>query len=167
MTFKLSLEGVSHLVEIIRRRPHLVVRVDGREYTVEDEGTGEDGRDVIAIDDDVLALARSHNAKGQVIRFDGRTLDIALVDPRSESADGGSGQGNIKAPMPGSVVSIQKQAGDRVARGEIVLTIESMKLQTALVAPRDGVIAAVLRGEGEKFEKDEVIVRLEDLEEGH
>ena len=56
MTFKLSLEGVSHLVEIIRRRPHLVVRVDGREYTVEDEGTGEDGRDVIAIDDDVLAL---------------------------------------------------------------------------------------------------------------
>lgn len=167
MSFKLSLGGKRHVVEIVKRRPHLVVRVDGREYVVEDEGTGESGRDVVAIDGEILALARSNNAKGQVIRFDGHTLDVALIDPRSESADKGSGQGNIKAPMPGSVVSIQKQAGDRVARGEIVLTIESMKLQTALSAPRDGVIAAVLRVEGEKFEKDEVIVRLEELEEGH
>lgn len=167
MTFKLSVGGMNHVVEIVSRRPHLVVRVDGREYTIEDEGSGEDGRDLVAIDGEVLALARSHNAKGQVIRFDGHTLDIALVDPRSESEDKGSGAGSIRAPMPGSVVSVQKQAGDRVTRGEIVLTIESMKLQTALSAPRDGVIAAVLRGEGEKFEKDEVIVKLEELEEGH
>ncbi|MGV3553427.1 biotin/lipoyl-containing protein [Rhizobium sp.] len=167
MSFKLSLGGASHLVEIVSRRPHLVVRVDGREYTVEDEGSGEDGRDVVAIDGEVLALARSHNAKGQVIRFDGHTSDIALVDPRSESSEGGSGSGSIRAPMPGSVVSIDKRAGDAVKRGELVLTIESMKLQTALTAPRDGIIAAVLRAEGEKFEKDEVIVRLEQLEEGH
>lgn len=167
MTFKLSLGGVQHLVEIVSRRPHLVLRIDGREYQVEDEGSGEDGRDMVAIGGEVLTLARAHNAKGQVIRFDGHTSDIALIDPRSESAENGSGQGNIKAPMPGSVVSIQKQAGDRVTRGEVVLTIESMKLQTALTAPRDGTIAAVLRGEGEKFEKDEIVVRLEDLEEGH
>jgi biotin carboxyl carrier protein len=168
MTFKLSLGGVTHVVEIVRRRPHLVVRVDGREYGIGEEGSGEDGRDFIEIDGEALALSRAHNAKGQVIRFDGRTLDVALVDPRSESENKGSGQGSIRAPMPGSVVSIQKQAGDHVVRGEIVLTIESMKLQTALSAPRDGVIAEVLRGEGEKFEKDEIIVRLEDVtEEGH
>lgn len=167
MSFKLSLGGTNHLVEIVRRRPHLVLRIDGREYQIEDGGSGEDGRDRVVIGGDILTLARAHNAKGQVVRLDGHTLDIALIDPRSESAEAGSGQGSIKAPMPGSVVSIQKQAGDRVTRGEVVLTIESMKLQTALTAPRDGTIAAVLRGEGEKFEKDEVIVRLEEMEEGH
>lgn len=167
MTFKLTLGGASHLVEIVSRRPHLVVRVDGRDFHVEEGGSGEGGRDVVAIDGEVLELSRAHNAKGQIIRFEGQTLDVALVDPRSESADGGSGQGSIRAPMPGAVVSIQKRAGEHVTRGEIVLTIESMKLQTALTVPRDGVISQVLRKEGEKFEKDEVLVRLADLEEGH
>lgn len=166
MTFKLNLEGVSHLVEIVSRRPHLVVRVNGRDYQVEEEGSGEAGRDVISIDGELLELARAHNSRGQVIRFDGRTLDVALVDPRSESSEIGLAHGSIRAPMPGAVVSIRKQVGEHVTRGEIVLTIESMKLQTALTVPRDGIIAAVLRAEGEKFEKDEILVRLADLEEG-
>ena len=63
--------------------------------------------------------------------------------------------------MPGAVVSVQKRAGDKVTRGEAIVTIESMKLQTALPAPRDGVIAKILKGEGETFEKDEIIVTLE------
>jgi biotin carboxyl carrier protein len=62
--------------------------------------------------------------------------------------------------MPGAVVSVDKAAGEPVKRGETIVTIESMKLQTALVAPRDGVVAEILRKEGETFEKDEVIVRL-------
>jgi biotin carboxyl carrier protein len=66
---------------------------------------------------------------------------------------------------PGAVVSVQKHAGDAVKRGEAVVTIESMKLQTVLPAPRDGVIAKILKGEGETFEKDEVIVTLEPEDE--
>ena len=68
---------------------------------------------------------------------------------------------HVKAPMPGAVVSVHKAVGDTVKRGETIVTIESMKLQTALVAPRDGVIAELNRKEGESFEKDEVIARLE------
>ena len=63
--------------------------------------------------------------------------------------------------MPGAVVSVQKKPGDAVKRGEPIITIESMKLQTALPAPRDGVIASILKSEGETFEKDEVIATLE------
>ena len=63
--------------------------------------------------------------------------------------------------MPGAVISVHKAVGDRVSRGETIITIESMKLQTALPAPRDGAIAAILRAVGEVFDKDEVIVRLE------
>jgi biotin carboxyl carrier protein len=64
------------------------------------------------------------------------------------------------------VVSVHKAVGDSVARGETIVTIESMKLQTALIAPRDGVIAELYRKEGESFEKDEMIVRLEGMTEG-
>ena len=64
----------------------------------------------------------------------------------------------MHAPMPGRRLGSQ-EAGDSVARGEMVVTIESMKLQTALTAPRDGVILDVLKEIGEKFDKDELIAR--------
>ena len=63
--------------------------------------------------------------------------------------------------MPGAVVAIHKQAGAEVKRGETIVTIESMKLQMALAAPRDGVLAEIRRGAGETFDKDEIVAELE------
>jgi biotin carboxyl carrier protein len=63
--------------------------------------------------------------------------------------------------MPGAPVSLHKAVSDHVMRGETIVTIESMKLQTALPAPRDGVFATILYAEGDVFDKDEIIVRLE------
>jgi 3-methylcrotonyl-CoA carboxylase alpha subunit len=97
---------------------------------------------------------------------DGRTFDVQIVDPRAAAEGEGGGQDAIKAPMPGTVVSVQKAVGDAVKRGETLLTIESMKLQMAITAPRDGIIEALLKRYGETFEKDEVIVRLEQVSEG-
>jgi biotin carboxyl carrier protein len=50
-----------------------------------------------------------------------------------------------------------------VARGETLVTIESMKLQMTLLAPRDGRLAGVRRGVGETFDKDEIVAELEPL----
>ena len=65
--------------------------------------------------------------------------------------------------MPCSVIEIHKQAGDDVARGETLVTVESMKLQMTLLAPRDGRLVRVRRGVGEKFDKDEIVAELEPL----
>ena len=51
---------------------------------------------------------------------------------------GGSEAGASHAPMPGVVVSTLATVGQRVREGDALLVIESMKLQTALTAPRDG-----------------------------
>jgi 3-methylcrotonyl-CoA carboxylase alpha subunit len=163
MAFRLKIGDREHAVEIVRRRPWLVVRIDGREHEITEPSTEADGRHAIGIGGEAVRFARAHLAERQVIRLDGRTFDVTLVDPRSDSAGLGGSQNHIRAPMPGSVVSIQKQAGDGVNAGETILTIESMKLQTALIAPRAGVIAEILRGEGQTFDKDEIIVRFEEV----
>ena len=68
--------------------------------------------------------------------------------------------------MPGSVVEIHKQAGRAVQRGETLVTIESMKLQMALVAPRDGrARRAAERGSARLSSKDEIVAELEPLGE--
>jgi biotin carboxyl carrier protein len=161
LAFKLTIDGKPHEVDIVRRRPHLVVRIDGREHEVSVTGHYGDGRQTLEIAGREVHFTRAQIADRQIVRFDGRNFEAALVDPRAEAAGAGGGQDDIKAPMPGAIVSVHKAAGDAVKRGEAVVTIESMKLQTALVAPRDGIIAAILRQEGETFDKDEVVARLE------
>ncbi len=67
----------------------------------------------------------------------------------------------IRAPMPGRVVLVQKQPGDTVDAGEVVLVIEAMKMELALKAPRSGVIAELRAQAGDFVEADVVLALLE------
>jgi 3-methylcrotonyl-CoA carboxylase alpha subunit len=160
MAFRVTVDGRVHDIDILRRRPHLVVAIDGREHEVSAPGAFGDGRQTIEIAGVVAHFARAQCGDRQLVRLGGRNFEARIVDPRDAAGAAGAGHDDVRAPMPGVVVTIHRAAGDAVARGEPLVTIESMKLQMALAAPRDGVLAALLRAEGERFEKDEVIARL-------
>lgn len=51
--------------------------------------------------------------------------------------------GSLLAPMPGSVLRVEVEPGDRVAKGQSVLVIEAMKMEHRITAPADGVVSAV------------------------
>jgi acetyl/propionyl-CoA carboxylase alpha subunit len=157
----LMLDGEQHEIEIVRRRPHLRLRVDGREYEICEREQGTAG--CMMIDGESVTFSRAI-VPGQretcFVRLEGRTLEIDLVDPREETAGRDLNRDEVHAPMPGAVISVHKVAGEAVARGETIVTIESMKLQTALTAPRDGHLLEILKAAGEKFDKDELLVRL-------
>lgn len=160
MAIKLILDEAEHRIEIVRRRPHLVVRIDGREHEVSDQGFGLQGHDTLVIDNVPVSLQRAEVLGRAYLRTNGRTFDITLVDPRDETEGSGQSQDAIKAPMPGAVVTTHCAVGDALKRGDKIITIESMKLQTALVAPRDGIVEALLKSSGQTFERDEIIARL-------
>jgi 3-methylcrotonyl-CoA carboxylase alpha subunit len=165
MPFKLLVDGRAHEIDIIRRRPHLVVSVNGREHEVSAPGMRDDGRQTIEVAGLPIQFIRAHVGDRQIIHLGGRNFETAIIDRSAETEDEGAGRDVVRAPMPGAVVAIHTSEGAEVKRGDPVVTIESMKLQMALHAPRDGVIAALPRKQGEKFDKDEVIARLEPLGE--
>jgi biotin carboxyl carrier protein len=49
----------------------------------------------------------------------------------------------LASPMPATVVDVKRNAGDRVARGDVILVLEAMKMELPIRAPRDGVITAL------------------------
>jgi 3-methylcrotonyl-CoA carboxylase alpha subunit len=161
MAFAFRLADRTLTVEVLALRPVLRLRIDGREHTIETLPAPGTGPRAMTVDGAPLAFVQAVRGGIVHLRLDGRTLTLEAADPRAEGARGGAAHDAIHAPMPGAVVSVEKRPGDRVLRGETVLTIESMKLQTALLAPRDGVLAEVLRQPGETFEKDAVVARLE------
>jgi acetyl/propionyl-CoA carboxylase alpha subunit len=77
-----------------------------------------------------------------------------------EEEAGGGGEDVARAPMPGAVVSVAAKPGDHVKAGDVLLIIESMKLETAIKASRDGVVEIVHVTAGQTIERDAALVTL-------
>ena len=66
----------------------------------------------------------------------------------------------IGAPIPGLVASIAVSVGQKVVKGDKLLMMEAMKMQTTVTAPADGVIAELLCALGETVESKDLLVKL-------
>jgi acetyl-CoA/propionyl-CoA carboxylase biotin carboxyl carrier protein len=63
--------------------------------------------------------------------------------------------------MPGSVVAVHARAGDEVARGDVLLVLESMKMELQITAPHDGRVAALHVAAGDQVPLDSVLASME------
>ena len=79
-------------------------------------------------------------------------------------ATGAAGDGAILAPMPGRVIAVDVAAGDTVAKGQKLLTLEAMKMEHGLTAPFDGVVAELNAAIGSQVQVDALLVRIENPE---
>ncbi|MGN6447676.1 MAG: biotin/lipoyl-containing protein, partial [Brucella intermedia] len=64
----------------------------------------------------------------------------------------------VGAPMPGVVSTVAVAAGQTVSQGDVLLSIEAMKMETAIHAERDGTIAEVLVRPGEQIDAKDLLV---------
>lgn len=78
-----------------------------------------------------------------------------------QGALGGESQGEIKAPMPGTLIQILQTKGSKVKEGETLAVVEAMKMEHALKAPFNGVVKNVHCSEKSRVDKDQVILSLE------
>jgi len=97
------------------------------------------------------------------IHVDGVTRTVRYLDPIRHFAahSGASADDVILAPMPGTVIQAQVAPGQEVSRGDTLVVIESMKLETAIKAPRDGIVEKVHVGTGQTFDRSAPLVTLE------
>ncbi len=69
---------------------------------------------------------------------------------------------HVGAPMPGSVASVTASVGTKVKAGDLLLTIEAMKMETGLHADRDATIKAVHVQPGTQIEAKDLLIELEE-----
>jgi len=124
------------------------------------EGCGEA---VLEIDGARLPLAIARHGDVVWVQLGGRAFAVELVDSLRRAARDAAPRGGAEAllaPMPGVVVLIAVAAGDLVAEGDLLVAIESMKLQTAIRAPHAARVVEIAFARGASFEKGAVLVRL-------
>ena len=98
------------------------------------------------------------NGQPRTIRVPNRK--VAAQTAKRPKAEAGNAK-HIGAPMPGVVATVAAAAGKPVHAGDLLLTIEAMKMETGIHADRDGVIKAVHVHAGAQIDAKDLLVELE------
>lgn len=154
---RVQLAGNTYELDILARRPKLRVGIGDRQVVV----SGDPAGGVLVLDGRQIPCVSVRDGDSVHVRLPGRTLIVKLPDPRDLGEAGAEPADSIVAPMPGAVVALNCSVGDRVAAGDVVLTIESMKLQMNLTAPRAAVVARISVAAQATFEKGQLLVQFE------
>lgn len=80
---------------------------------------------------------------------------------RGRDPEARSGRSELRAVIPGRILSVAITPGDRVSAGQQVMVVEAMKMQNELRASRDGVVARVEVGPGQTVEVGDLLLVLE------
>lgn len=68
--------------------------------------------------------------------------------------------GDITVTMPGTVIDIPITVGDKIKKGQVVLVLEAMKMETEIQASVAGVVTEIICSKGDKVAANEVLIRL-------
>ena len=162
MKYITTVEGKEYTVEVLDEK-HVIV--NGKSYEVDFESVS--GQPVYSL----ILDGKSHEsyiARGDEnwqVLLRGRLYPVTVEDEREKrlraTAGGGvaeNGEFILKAPMPGLVVAVPVNEGQEVKKGQVILILESMKMQNELKAPRDGVIQRVKVKAGESVEQKQTLL---------
>lgn len=74
-----------------------------------------------------------------------------------QAASSGS---NIKAPLPGTIMTINVKVGDQVKRGDTLIVMEAMKMENNIMANKDGQVKAIHVSSGQTVAQDDALIDL-------
>ncbi len=109
------------------------------------------------------------NDKGfRIITFElnGKPRETAIQDKSVKAAEqprdtaDPADPAQVGAPIPGMVTSISVSVGQKVSKGDKLLALEAMKMQTTVYALCDGVVGELLVGVGDSVDSKDLLVRL-------
>jgi len=125
----------------------LKVTVDGKVYDVSVEAI-----------DEVTGAAAPVPAPPALTPVVSAPIAAPVVSAAPKPA--GSAAGDVTSPLAGKVVSIDAKLGQEIAEGAQVATVEAMKMNTYIYAPKTGKVAAILANPGDPVDEGSVILRI-------
>ena len=75
----------------------------------------------------------------------------------------GKGETNgipVTAPMPGTVLEVKVKPDDKIARGQVLIVLEAMKMENEIVAPKDGTIGVLKAVKGSPVRAGDVLLTI-------
>lgn len=145
-----------------------VIKIDDKEYALKIVSMNSKGIEFILDNKYHKAkyLEQSTNEMNIVIDNVPITLNLhthfdEVVYKNSGGGGAGDAQLGLKSQIPGKVVSISVAEGDSVKKGDVVCTLESMKMQVSIKSHKDGVVKTIKVKETATVAKGDVVAEIE------
>jgi acetyl/propionyl-CoA carboxylase alpha subunit len=151
-------DGSPHAVELVRHGARATVTIDGRDHQAALRPAGDASQLTFGTRTEPIWTVLDGDTVW--VHAFGRAWELSLVDPVERALAGGASEDTTTAPMPGTVITVAVQAGQEVIAGEPLVVIESMKMQSEIVAMRDGVVEKVFLAVGDTFDRGAPLVAL-------
>ncbi|MBI5269582.1 MAG: ATP-grasp domain-containing protein [Burkholderiales bacterium] len=102
-----------------------------------------------------LALAR--RGTSLFVQGGGASHQLEVVPYLARATAGSAGSGELRAPMMGTILATHAEVGRPVRAGDVVVTMESMKMELKICAEHDGVLASLSVSPGQTVERGRVV----------
>ena len=169
MSLEVNLDKRTAIVELIYQEGDRVkIAVDNKIYEL----------DIVMVEEGVYSVLlnnRSYNleliqnggSKKYTINTYLNTYEVELVDAETkylrarEKSQFGEAENNIYSPMPGKVVKIPVKVGDEVSKGQTVIIVSAMKMESEFKAKKDGRVKEIHTSAGATVDGNQILVILE------
>jgi 3-methylcrotonyl-CoA carboxylase alpha subunit len=125
---------------------------------------GAEVRSVSTEDGEFAAVSGFRDEERVVVFYEGQAYEFGL-NSRGTGTSHGLHDGEIEAPMPGKVTAVEVSAGEKVEKGQRLLTLEAMKMEHALTAPFDGTVAELNAKPGAQVTEGQLLAKVEPTEQ--
>lgn len=145
--FKFSIDGASYNVN--------VKSVEGSQAEIEVNGKSYS----IVLEEELNPLKTPILVRKEVVTKPGENKITAKAAPMPPSNKPSAN--TIKAPLPGSIIRVVAKVGDTVKEGDLLLVMESMKMENNILSEKNGVIRTIDVDAGQAVLQDDILMTLE------
>lgn len=154
MKYFVTVNDREHVVELTEALGELRVSYDGAPLAARYEEVDRLGQVALYLGDRAYAVSIEGSGTEVQVTVAGHLYQVGLEDERERAAHEAEktrakAGGDLKSVMPGVVVKLLVQEGERVAKGQPLLILEAMKMQNEIGAPAAGKIVALHVREGQ------------------
>jgi biotin carboxyl carrier protein len=162
MTYITTIDGREYQIEVIDENH---ISVDGKVYEVDFLSVAGQPVYSLLLDGKSFESYVYPDENAWQVLLQGRLYPATVEDEhekklRASARDGVSEREefHLKAPMPGLVVSVPITEGQEVHKGEVLVVLESMKMQNELKSPRGGVVSRLRIKAGDRVEQHQTLL---------
>jgi acetyl/propionyl-CoA carboxylase alpha subunit len=164
MEYRLTINDQTHSLHVVPGKGDtFFVTRNGEKSTQVSFQPVSDGHLLLHLDGKIVHAFVADGSDGKHVFMNGRTFllrEVKKQPARKRNIEGGTLPEQVSPPMPSVVVRILVTVGDRVRKGQGLVVVSAMKMETTLAAPYDGEVAAINTRVDAKVAPGDILVDL-------
>ncbi|HEX2905969.1 MAG TPA: biotin/lipoyl-containing protein [Phototrophicaceae bacterium] len=116
---------------------------------------------LLTLDGQQVVVHAATAGSERYVAVNGQHYTLTLPEKTGSRRQRAAGTGDLTAPMPGQIVDVLVQVGDRVERGQTLLILEAMKMEIRVTAPGTGRVKQLRVQRGDVVERGQLLAEIE------